>query len=112
MSNRNFVGKNKEVGVMLGVQHKAIDKRVPFDLFRETISNYIVSKFKGGSDVVHIIRDMVDPMPIYEKAARPKKLTGTDATNDKMREIYKEELSIYIKNKGHIRTNTHKVYTL
>eukprot|EP00957_Ditylum_brightwellii_P034458 2613651-Ditylum_brightwellii.AAC.2 len=58
MRNRNFMGKNKEVGVMFGVPYKAIDKRVTFDVFREAISNYIVSEFKGGSNVVHIIRDM------------------------------------------------------
>eukprot|EP00957_Ditylum_brightwellii_P016370 1230791-Ditylum_brightwellii.AAC.1 len=55
---------------------------------------------------------MVDPMPIYEKAARPKKLTDADAINDKMRRIYKEELSIYVKNRGYLRMNIHKVYTL
>eukprot|EP00957_Ditylum_brightwellii_P079462 6042659-Ditylum_brightwellii.AAC.1 len=55
---------------------------------------------------------MVDPMLIYEKAARPKKLTGADVTDGKMRGIYKEELSIYVKNKGHVHMNIHKVYTL
>eukprot|EP00957_Ditylum_brightwellii_P148815 11329804-Ditylum_brightwellii.AAC.1 len=57
-SNRNFVGKNKEVGVVLGVPYKVIDKMVPFGMFREATSNYIVNEFKGGSNVVHIVREL------------------------------------------------------
>eukprot|EP00957_Ditylum_brightwellii_P056583 4289442-Ditylum_brightwellii.AAC.1 len=51
-SNTNNQSSNgTQNNIVIGVPYKAIDKRVPFDVFREAISNYIVSEFKGGSNV-------------------------------------------------------------
>ena len=49
---RNVVGEEPGIGAVLGLIIENIDKKFPFDIFRDKLSNYIVIIFNNPENVV------------------------------------------------------------
>ena len=49
---RNVVGEEPGIGAVLGLIIENIDKKLPFDIFRDKLSNYIVITFNNPENVV------------------------------------------------------------
>ena len=54
-SSWNFEGEYPSIGVVLGLSFGKIEKRVPFNIFREKIRNIISRTTKYGNGVVGIL---------------------------------------------------------
>ena len=62
---RDFEGKTAEIGGVLALKSEKVTKKVPFDTFRDLIVEYLTKVLDKARDVIPIVRDMEDPVPIF-----------------------------------------------
>ena len=65
------------MGAVLGLSYEKIDKKLPFEQFKDKIVNYIGREFENGDDIVCIIRTYTDPMKSFLIKNKPEDLTDT-----------------------------------
>ena len=76
--SRNFEVEDSSIGVFLGLSFKKIENKVPFDIFRESMGNYISRTMKYGNKVVVIVDTYKDVRSTYKSNQMPKYLTIED----------------------------------
>ena len=81
---------------MLGLRIENTDKNVPFDIFREKISNYIVRDVNNPEDMVSVVCDMIDSRSHFYNNNKPKGLTGKDKKFNINVQIHKQRIKLYL----------------
>ena len=49
---KNFLGKTKEMEAVLGLRNERLNYKMPFDTFREKLSEYTLKNFSGARHVM------------------------------------------------------------
>jgi len=93
---RDFVGDTSDIGAVLGLRNEKISKKVPFDMFREKLANYVIRTLTHPDDVVKIVRKMEDPATGFEKEHMPKDLTDEEAESMAKKSIFEQKCKLYV----------------
>ena len=63
---------------VLVLSSERIDKKLPFEQFKDKIVNYVGRVFENGDDVVCILKSRTNPKPAFDKKHLPKELSEED----------------------------------
>jgi len=77
-NSRQFEGAEPKVGAVLVLSSERIDKKLPFEQFKDKIVNYVGRVFENGDDVVCILKSRTNPKPAFDKKHLPKELSEED----------------------------------
>eukprot|EP00957_Ditylum_brightwellii_P111999 8541020-Ditylum_brightwellii.AAC.1 len=66
-ADRDFEGKMPKIEGVLALKSERVNKKVPFETFRELLVDYLTKELDRARDVIPIVRDMADPKPIFIK---------------------------------------------
>ena len=66
-NSRQFEGAEPKVGAVLALSSERIDKKLPFEQFKDKLVNYVGREFPNGDDIVCIIKSHKDPKPAFDK---------------------------------------------
>ena len=111
-SNRNFEGNEPRIGAVLAAKGERVTAKAGFDAFREKLDSFIVRELKNGSDVVGIVRNMVDPNNAFEKNFMPIALTDTEKGNPVKEAILTQKIKNYVSREETMQQNITKNYGL
>ena len=70
--DRNFEGKTKDIGAVLGLKTERLTHKVPFDTFREKLAEYVLKELTNARHVIPLVEDMVHPMKQFMVENKPK----------------------------------------
>ena len=70
--DKNFEGKTKDVGAVLGLKHERLAHKVPFEFFRERLADYVLKECTHARHVISLVEDMKNPMREFIDNCKPK----------------------------------------
>ena len=107
----NYEGANTDVGAVIGLRHEKFKKKAPsFESFLETLSTYVVSTLKDGSDMKPLFDKMTSPFIKLNNKHKPSKPTEEADAVDM--DIYKEEVKQFVTRSANLRRNREKTFGL
>jgi len=77
-NSRQFEGAEPRVGAVLASSSERIDKKLPFEQFKDKLVNYVGSVFENGDDIVCIVKSRTNTKPAFDKKHLPKELSEDD----------------------------------
>ena len=106
-----FEGANAELGAVLGLRHEKFKIKSPsFENFLEQVCTHIISNFKDGSDLKPLFRKMIDPTIDFKKRRKPVK--PDVSADDVDKDIYREEIKLFVVRQTNLRRNMEKSFGL
>ena len=106
-----FEGANAELGAVLGLRHEKFKIKSPsFENFLEQVCTHIISNFKDGSDLKPLFRKMIDPTIDFKKRRKPVK--PDVSADDVDKDIYREEIKLFVVRQTNLRRNIEKSFGL
>ena len=87
---RDFQGKTKEIGGVLGLKMETLIHKVPFDTFREKLGEYVLKEFAHARHVISLIEDMEHPLKKFSEENKPKvkrKRVKTEAIDESSKKL-------------------------
>ena len=110
-TNRDFAGATPKIGGVLGLRSENVTKKVNYDSFCEKLGIYVMNELKDGDAIVEITRNhKADIISDFERNNKPTPIDSGASDVDK--EIHKEEIKEYVKDRKLIRSNLKKIYSL
>ena len=89
-----FEGNKPAIGCVLGLKFEKFTKKVPFEIFLEKMSNYVISNLTDSHLIQLFLLDQEDPLKAYEPDQKPTSLESTATDMDK--EILKESIKQFV----------------
>ena len=110
-NNNAFEGANTDLGMMLGLRHEKFKiKSSSFESFLEKTCIYVISTYKDGGDLKLLFRKMVDPSTAFKAKKKP---TPPPKGGDEVdKDIYREEIKLYVAREANLRRNMEKLFGL
>ncbi len=93
-------------------KNEKISKKVPFDMFREKLADYVIKTLTHPDDVVKIIKKMKDPEAEFEKEHMPTDLTAEEAKSMAKKSIFEQKCKLYVAREQTMKSNKSKIYSL
>ena len=109
-TNKGFLGAEPKVGAVLGLTVERIDKKVPFEQFKDKLINYVGREHPMGDMLMYHIKDGTDPHLVLDTRYEPADLTATESKEDLKVKIYLEKLKRYMVKTDEMLTNKRKLY--
>ena len=101
---------NSEVNGAFGMKIEKFHLKVPFEIFKDKVMNYIISNYKNGGDMKSIFKKLEDPIKTMEDKHKPKKLN--DSTDQIEKDIQRERIKQSVSREYVLRSNMEKLYSL
>ena len=109
--SNSFEGNVPEIGAVLGLKYEKFKKKsASFEIFLEKVSVYVISNLNDGGDCKLIFRKMQNPTKTFRAKYKPSAPTESSDTVDK--DIYKEEVKLFVSREINLRRNIEKIFGL
>ena len=110
-SSRDFEGATPKIGGVLGLRSENVTKKINYDSFCEKLGIYVMNELRDGDAIVEATKNpAADIISDFEMNNKPQAVDSTASDVDK--EIHKEEIKEYVKDRKLIKSNLKKVYSL
>ena len=107
MSSRDFEGATPKIGGVLGLCSENVTKKINYDSFCEKLGIYVMNELKEGDAIVEVTKNpKADILSTFEADNKPDPVDSSASDVDK--EIHKEEVKEYVKDRKLIRSNLKK----
>ena len=70
--DKDFEGRTKDIGGVLGLKHEKLTHKVSFDTFREILTEYVLKEFQNARHVVPLVEELTNPMKEFVDRNKPK----------------------------------------
>ena len=97
---------------MLGIRIENIDKKAPFDVFIENMSNYTVRTFNNPEGVISVMCDMIGPRSYFYNDSSPKGLTDEENNSVANVQIKQQRIKLYMKRELVTKRNLKNIHGL
>ena len=111
-NSRQFEGAEPKVGAVLALSSERIDKKLPFEQFKDKLVNYVGREFPNGDDIVCIIKSHKDPKPAFDKKHLPEELSEEDKKSDIKVKIQSERIKRYVVKEDELKSSLNKLYNI
>ena len=111
-NSRQFEGAEPKVGAALALSSERIDKKLPFEQFKDKLVNYVGREFTNGDDIVCIIKSRKDPKPAFDKKHLPEELSEEDKKSDIKVKIQSERIKRYVVKEDELKSSLNKLYNI
>ena len=85
-----------DIGDVLPLRTDKVYKKVPFDIFRGILSDYIFKEFDNSKDIVDIVNMITYPKNKFEINENPKEMTEEELKSEMNRNIQDQCVNIYV----------------
>ena len=110
-SSRDFEGATPKIGGVMGLRSENVTKKINYDSFCEKLGIYVMNELRDGDAIVEATKNpAADIISDFEMNNKPQAVDSTASDVDK--EIHKEEIKEYVKDRKLIKSNLKKVYSL
>ena len=107
MSSRDFEGATPKIGGVLGLRSENVTNKVNYDSFCEKLGIYVMNELKEGDAIVEVTKNpKADIVSTFKADNKPDPVDSSASDVDK--EIHKEEVKEYVKDRKLIRSNLKK----
>lgn len=103
----DFEGDTPGLGVVLGLKHQKMTKKVHFDIFRDKLAHYVKQELKNSSDIFCIIKDFT-----VTTISKPKPFTADELKDGMNKSIHDEHIKVYVKRETTLGENLTKLYSI
>ena len=92
----NFEGADPDAGVVLGLRAERIKKKVPFDVFSEKVSDYVVHEYKYSRDIKSVFTKLKLPHDTFKRKHKPKDLLADEEKDNTEVKMQEQRYKMYI----------------
>ena len=108
---KDFVGLEKDFGLVLGLSLEYVDAKAPFDTFREKLNEYVMKKLKHPTDIQCVLQDLKCPKEKFREKHMPEDLEGEDAKSKKLLMLQDSQMKLYAAREMEMRDNLVRIYS-
>ena len=109
--DRSFEGKTLGIGGILALKTEKVAKNVPSETFRELFVEYLMKELERPRDVIAIVRDMIDPKPIFIKRYTIKDLTADKEKSTTKKAMHTKQINLFVERLDKIDENMDKIFS-
>ena len=111
-NERTWCGDKGEIGAVLGLRTEYLDKKVSYRVFIEKMIEYVLREIDDASDVLPILSQEKDPIPIFRTDQMPKSLTDEQKKDDVLSAIQSQRIKKFVDREIRVETNVKRIYGL
>ena len=111
-NERTWCGDKAEIGAVLGLRTEHIDKKVSYRIFIEMMIEYTLREIDDASDVLPILSEEKDPIPIFEADHVPRTLSAEEKSDEALVAIQSQRVKKFVDREIRVKTNVKRIYGL
>ena len=109
--DRSFEGKTPEIGGIMALKIDKVTKKVPFETFREVLVEYLTKELDRPRDVIAIVKDMIDPKPIFMKRYAIEDLSTEEEKSTTKKAMHMKQINLFVERFDKIDENIDKIFS-
>ena len=111
-NERTWCGDKCEIGAVLGLRTEYLDKKVSYRVFIEKMTDYVLREIVDASDVLPILSQEKDPIPIFTAEHMPEELDDEQKKSSVLVKILDQRIKKFVDREIRVQTNVKRIYGL
>ena len=105
-------GDKNDVGAVLRLRTKSLDKKVSFRVFIEKMIECILRNLNNASGVLPLLSKRKYPLPIFRTNHMPGELSNAEKTRDALVAIQQQRIKKFVEREIEVDSSVKKIYGL